>query len=229
MHCATKKRIFCLCTENVMHVFHTFFQIKSWCWKVRNRRQKVINSRTFRVWRTAWHSENLIKTPVIDIVGAMFGGGQPTKLPVATRLCGCGIINGSFCATESYEQSLVYDFTVCLECSFCNHEDQNSNKIKQACWVQILSSTSSPAQKTWQWLSHLLHTVSLLAQWTSPLCFQRSPQPMAEIEVWAKGQNVNERGPLATEGEEKSREVIVNPDMDVYTETRNHRKTLRKT
>ena len=26
---------------------------------------------------------------------------------------------------------------------------------------------------------------------------------MAEIEVWAKGQNVTERGPLATEGEEK--------------------------
>ena len=132
----------------------------------------------------------------------MFRGGQPTKLPVTTRPCESGTINGSFCATQSYEQSLVYDFNVCLECSFCNHEDQNSNNIKQACWVQILSSTSSPAQKTWQWLSHLLQTVSFLAQWTCPLLFQRIPQPIAELEVWAKGQNVIKRGPLATKGEE---------------------------
>ena len=81
MHCTTKKGIFCLCIENVMHVLETFFQINSWCWKVRNRRQKVINSRTFRVWRTAWHSENLIKTPLIDIVGALFGGGSPQNFP----------------------------------------------------------------------------------------------------------------------------------------------------
>jgi len=50
---------------------------------------------------------------------------------------------------------------------------------------------------------------------------------MVEIEIFVKGQNITERGPLATEGEEKRGEV--NPDMDVYAETRNHRKTLRKT
>jgi len=43
--------------------------------------------------------------------------------------------------------------------------------------------------------SHLLQTVSLLAQYTSPLRFQRIPQPVAELEVWARGQKFSWMGP----------------------------------
>jgi len=113
------------------------------------------------VCRASWHSENLIKTPLIDIVGAFLGGLgglSPPKPPVARRLCGSGIIIGSFCAIESCEQSLAYDFTICLDISFCNHEDKKLNSTEQACRVLILSSISLPTQKAWQWLSHLLQT-----------------------------------------------------------------------
>jgi len=54
----------------------------------------------------------LIKTPVIDIVGALFWELSPPKRPVATRSCGSEIIIGNFCATERYEQPLVDDFTL---------------------------------------------------------------------------------------------------------------------
>ena len=115
--------------------------------EVQNRRQKVINRGAFRVCRAAWRSENLIKTPLIDIAWTLFGGLSPPNLPVATRLCGFGSIIGSFCAIEieSDEQSLVYDFTVCLDSSFCNHEDKKSNSTEKACWVLILPSTFLPA------------------------------------------------------------------------------------
>jgi len=56
-----------------------------------------------------------------------------TNLPVATILCGSRIIIGSFYAIESYEQSLVCDFMVYLDSSFCNHEDKKSNSTEQAC------------------------------------------------------------------------------------------------
>jgi len=64
-------------------------------------------------------------------------------------------------------QYLVYDFTIYLDSSFCNHEDKKSNSTEQACWALILSSTSLAIHNTWQWLSHFLQTVSFLAQWTS--------------------------------------------------------------
>jgi len=37
---------------------------------------------------------------------------------------------GSFSAIESYEQSLVYDFTICLDSSFYNDEDKKSNSTE---------------------------------------------------------------------------------------------------
>jgi len=52
--------------------------------------------------------------------------------------------------------------------------------IKQR-WTSLLSTDPlldffSNLNKTWQWLSRLFQTVSLLAQWTSLLRFQRIPQ-----------------------------------------------------
>jgi len=149
---------------------------------------------------------------------------------MATRLCGSEIIIGSFCAIERYEQSLVDNFTVCLDSSFYNHEDKKSNSTEQACWVLILSSTFLHAQKTWQWLSHLHQTVLLLAKWTSSLRFQRIPQPVAEPKVWASGQKFSWMGSTGHQkGEKRSWEVIVFLDVDVYTKTWNDRKTLWKT
>ena len=107
------------------------------------------------------------------------GGLSPPKLTVVARLWGSEIIIGSFCTVERYEQSLFDDFAVCLDSSFYNQEDKKSNSTEQVC-----SSTSLPVQKT----SHILQTVSLLAKWTSPLRFQRIPQLVAEMEVWARGQ-----------------------------------------
>jgi len=74
-----------------------------------------------------------MKTLLIYMVGALLAGGliQP-KLPVARRLCVSGII-GSSCAMENYEQSLIYDSTVCLDSSFCNHEDNKSSSTEQSC------------------------------------------------------------------------------------------------
>jgi len=94
---------------------------------------------------------------------------SPPKLPAATRLCGSGILIGSSCATGSYGQSLVYDFVVCLDKPFCNHEDNKSNNTEQACSVLILALTSLEAQRTWQCLSHFTNffqIVLLLPQWT---------------------------------------------------------------
>jgi len=142
----------------------------------------------------AWHSENLIKTPLIGVVGALFGGLRPPKLPVVTRLCGSEITIGI--SVPSRDMSSLYLTTLrfCLDSSFCIHEDKKSNSTEQACWVLILSSTSLHAQKTWQWLSHVLQTVLLLVKWTSPLRFQRISQPVAKLEVWASGQKFSWMG-----------------------------------
>ena len=57
---------------------------------------------------------------------------------------------------------------------------------------------------------------------------------MVCLEVWAKGENLAERGVLFTVGdpqantEKNTWEVIVNPDVDGYTETPNQWKILWK-
>jgi len=55
-----------------------------------------------------WYSENLIKAPRIDIVGALSGELSPPKLPLAMRSGGSGIICGTFCAIESYERGAAF-------------------------------------------------------------------------------------------------------------------------
>ena len=51
-----------------------------------------------------------------------------------------------------------------------------------------------------------------------------------KLVVWARGRNFSWMGPTGhRKGRKKSWEVIVFPDVDVYTKTRNHRKTLWKT
>ena len=60
-------------------------------------------------------------------------------------------------------------------------------------------------------------------------------QAVAQLEVWARKENVAERGPLATVGESlttlrKKWEIVVNPDVDgCTTKTLFHRKILQKT
>ena len=57
---------------------------------------------------------------------------------------------------------------------------------------------------------------------------------MAQLEFWVGGENVAERGPLATVGgplantQKKNLEMMVNPGVGGYTKTLNHRKILWK-
>ena len=57
---------------------------------------------------------------------------NPPPLKISAYATGSGTIIGSFCAIESYEQSLLYDFTVCFDSSFWNHDDNKSNNTEQA-------------------------------------------------------------------------------------------------
>jgi len=49
----------------------------------------------------------LLKTPLIDIVGALFGGTKPTKPSRVDETVRVWNRNGSFCAIASYGQSLL--------------------------------------------------------------------------------------------------------------------------
>ena len=58
---------------------------------------------------------------------------SPSKLTVATTLCGSGIILGSSCGIESYKQFLIYDFAVALTArSATCCEDKKSNNTERA-------------------------------------------------------------------------------------------------
>ena len=75
-----------------------------------NRRQKVLNRGTLRSCSSAWHSENLTRTPLIYSASylnmgpwSFVWGAKPTKTPVATRLV----------AIQQFECSIVTEIPKC--------------------------------------------------------------------------------------------------------------------